>query len=230
MAVIINIDTSSKYCSVALAINGEVVFGMESSEEMDHSVSLAPFVDKAIKYLREKDKKLDAVSVINGPGSYTGLRIGFSLAKGLAFSLDLPLITLSSLEVMAVRAMFSYPEFQGNETIVSMMDAGRMEVYAGTYDHTLNLRGKEKPEILTEDSFSDLVKEKKVIFVGDGTSKFKSLYKNENAVWLGNLMPHAKYMTALSEKYYRENKFSDLAYVTPRYLKEYMVTQSKSKL
>lgn len=230
MAIILNIDTSSKICSVALAQDGETIVGLESGNEMDHATSLAPFVKKCLNYLNENNLKLDAISVIIGPGSYTGLRIGLSMAKGLVYGLEIPLITLSSLEVMAVRAIFTYHDFNGIETIVPMMDARRMEVYTGVFNSSLKLELPEKPEILDENSLEFLKEKEKVIFIGDGIEKFKPLYSYENAIWLGNGMSHAKYMTILSEKLYKENSFSDIAYTTPRYLKEYQASQPKSKL
>ena len=230
MATILNIDTSSSICSVALAREGETILGFESSQKMDHSSSLAPFVEKCLEYLRSRNEKLDSVSVTSGPGSYTGLRIGLSLAKGLAFGLDIPLITISALEVMTVRAIFSYPEFSGNELIVPMMDARRMEVYTGTYDSALNLVEKERALILDENSFQELEKAPKVLFIGDGTIKYEPIYPGENAIWLGDKMAHAKYMGVLSEKYYREKKFSDVAYSVPNYLKEYQTTLPKNKV
>lgn len=230
MANIINIDTSSKICSVALACDGEVVSGFESKNEMDHSVSLAPFVEKCVNYAKENGIDINAVSVTAGPGSYTGVRIGLSLAKGLCFSKDIPLITLSSLEVMAVRYMFSNPGWEGNETIVPMMDARRMEVFAGVFDSSLKLLMEEQPVILDENSFEWLKDKPKVAFIGDGSEKFKQLYSHKNSDWNSDIMPHAKYMAMLSEKYYRMEKFADVAYSVPRYLKEYQATVAKNKL
>lgn len=230
MAVILNIDTSSSICSVALAKDGEIIMGLESSQKMDHSTSLAPFVEKCLEKLRQEKEKLDAVSVTIGPGSYTGLRIGLSMAKGIAFGSDIPLITLSSLLVMAVRAIFTYPDFSGEELIVPMMDARRMEVYTGIYDSALQNVSAEEAMILDENSFSQLPNEKTILFIGDGTEKFKNIYKNPSAIWLGDKMPHARYMVALSEKFYREKRFSDIAYSVPSYLKEYQTTKSKNKI
>ena len=230
MANIINIDTSSKICSVALTSDSEVMAGFESKNEMDHSVSLAPFVEKCMDFAKDKGIKIDAVAVVSGPGSYTGVRIGLSLAKGLCFSLDVPLITLSSLEVMAVRTMFSTPDWQGTEIIVPMLDARRMEVFTGAYDSRLNLIIEEQPMILDENSFEALRDKPKVIFTGDGCEKFRPLYQGTNAVFNSRIMPHAKYMAVLSEKYFRQNRFSDTAYSTPRYLKEYQATTAKAKL
>ena len=230
MAKILNIDSSSGICSVALVYDGEIVLGFESSNKMDHSISLAPFVEKCLEYLNNRNEKLDAVSVVSGPGSYTGLRIGLSMAKGIAFGYGIPLITLSSLEVMAVRAIFSYPDFQGDELIVPMIDARRMEVFTGVYDSALNLVEPETALILEEGSFSDSDKDKEILFIGDGTSKFQEICKLNNAKWLGEGMAHAKYMAPLSEKYFREKKFSDVAYAVPSYLKEYQATTPKRRL
>lgn len=230
MPNILNIDTSSSICSVALAKDGEIAMGLESSTVMDHSISLAPFIKKCFDYLRERGESLDAVSVTIGPGSYTGLRIGLSMAKGISFGLNIPLITLSSLEVLAVRAIFSYPDFSGEEYILPMMDARRMEVYTGIYNSRLQKIKEETPMILDENSFEEYYYHNVLLFIGDGSEKFKSLYKGKNAIWLGNKMPHSKYMTALSEKYYRENKFSDVAYTTPSYLKEYQASTPKNRL
>lgn len=230
MATIINIETSSKTCSVALTKDGMVEFELEDTEGMNHASKLAPFVERCMEELKRKEEKLDAVAVSLGPGSYTGLRIGLSLAKGLAFSLGIPLIGLSTLQILAVKAMFRNVVWEGDEIIVGMIDARRMEVFAGGYDFSLKEVVKEGPEILTEDSFSDLYDRRKVIFIGDGSEKFKDLYKGKNGEWLGNLMPHARDMTALSEKFFREGKFIDIAYSTPSYLKEYQTTVPKNKV
>lgn len=215
---------------MALAKDGEIVMGFESNDKMDHASSLGPFVEKCLRYLEEKKERLDAVSVTIGPGSYTGLRIGLSLAKGLAFGKNIPLITLSSLKVMAVRAIFTYPEFSGEEIIVPMIDARRMEVYSGVYDSSLNLTQPERAVILDQEPQDYLMEYEKVLFIGDGTEKYKPIYNVTNALWLGNGMPHAKYMVTLSEMYYKQNKFSDVAYTVPEYLKEYQATQAKSKI
>lgn len=230
MAIILNIDTSSSICSVAISKDGEIIMGLESALKMDHSRSLAPNVNKCLEFLLENNLKLEGVSVTNGPGSYTGLRIGLSLAKGIAYGMDIPLITLSSLLVMAVRGIFSYENFSGEELIVPMIDARRMEVYSSIYDSGLNLLTAEAPLILDENSYTDLPNDKKILFIGDGTEKFKEIYNKPNCIWLGKGMPHAKYMAALSEKYFNENKFSDIAYSTPSYLKEYQTTISKKNL
>lgn len=230
MATIINIETSAKTCSVALTKDGVVEFLLEDTEGMNHATKLAPFVERCMEELKRKEWELDAVAVSMGPGSYTGLRIGLSLAKGLAFSLDLPLIGLSTLQILAVKAMFRSMDWEGDEIIVPMVDARRMEVFTGAYNFALEEIVKEQPIILDSDSFSELHKYRKVIFLGDGSEKFKNIYTGGNAVWLGNIAPHAKDMLALAEKFHREKRYIDIAYSTPNYLKEYQTTVPKNKV
>lgn len=226
MATILNIETSSKVCSVTLSKDGVIEVELEDSKNMNHAECLAPFVNKCITEAKRKGFTIDAVAVSLGPGSYTGLRIGLSLAKGLAFGLGIPLIGISTLQILAVKAMFRNILWEGDEIIVGMIDARRMEVFSGAYDFSLKEVIKESPIILSNDSFSALYSKRKVIFIGDGIEKFKSLYGSENAVWLNNLFPHARDMVALSEKFYREGNFIDVAYSIPNYLKEYQTTVS----
>ena len=230
MAIILNIETSSKTCSVALTKDGAIEFELEDTEGMNHAVKLAPFAERCMAELKRKGEKLDAVAVSLGPGSYTGLRIGLSFAKGLAFSLGVPLIGLSTLQILAVKAMFRNFIWEGDECIVGMIDAGRMEVFTAAYDFSLNELAKEKPMILDSNSYIELHDHKKVIFIGDGSEKFRGIYGGKNAEWLGNLMPHACDMMALSEKKYRDGDFIDLAYSIPNYLKQYQTTIPKNKV
>lgn len=230
MAIIINIETSSKTCSVAVSKDGMVEFQLEDAEGLNHATKLAPFVERCMEELKRKEENLEAVAVSLGPGSYTGLRIGLSLAKGLSFSLGIPLIGISTLQILAVKAMFRSMEWQGDEIIVPMVDARRMEVFTGAYNFALDEVLKEQPMILDSDSYRCLQSYRKVIFLGDGSDKFKDVYIGENAVWLGSLSPKAKDMLALSEKFYREKRFIDVAYSTPNYLKEYQTTIPKNKV
>lgn len=230
MATIINIETSSKTCSVALTKDGVVEFQLEDTEGMNHAIKLAPFVERCMEEIRRKEYTLDAVAVSLGPGSYTGLRIGLSLAKGLCFSLDVPLIGVSTLQILAVKAMFRSMDWEGDEILVPMVDARRMEVFSGAFDFSLREVVPEGPFILDENSFSQLHDKRKVVFFGDGAMKFKDIYTGCNGEWMENLYPHAKDMLALSEKYFRENRFIDIAYSTPNYLKEYQTTVPKNKV
>ena len=230
MATIINIETSSKTCSVALTKDGVVEFQLEDTDGMNHAIKLAPFVERCMDEVKRKGYKLDAVAVSLGPGSYTGLRIGLSLAKGLAFSLGIPLIGISTLQILAVKAMFRNMCWQGDEILVPMVDARRMEVFSGAFDFALKEIIGEGPVILDESSFSELYDKRKVVFFGDGASKFKDIYSGNNGEWIDGLNPHARDMMALSEKYFRESRFIDIAYSTPNYLKEYQTTIPKNKV
>lgn len=230
MATILNIETSGKICSVAISKDGAIEYQLEDHEGMRHAEVLAPFVEKCMEELKRKEDKLDAVAVSIGPGSYTGLRIGLSLAKGVAFSRDLPLIGVSTLQILAVKAMFRSFDFTGEELLVPMIDARRMEVFTGVYDFALNEVETPGPKILDEDSWKELLETKKMIFIGDGSDKAKEVIKSPNAVWIPGLVPVARDMLALSEKYYREGKLIDIAYSTPEYLKEYQTTTPKKKI
>lgn len=230
MPVILNIETSSKICSVAVSKDGAVEFQLEDNEGMNHATKLAPFVEQCMQYLRRQELKLDAVAVSMGPGSYTGLRIGLSLAKGLAFSLDVPLIGVSTLQLLAVKAMFRNMDFQGDEILVPMIDARRMEVYTAAYDFRLNPLMDPAPLILDEQSYMSLPADRKVYFMGDGSVKGKGLIQHPGAYWIEGIVPHAKDMLALAEKALREERFLDIAYSVPEYLKEYQTTVSKPRL
>lgn len=226
--MILNIETSSEICSVALEHEGEVIYHLESDEPMQHSALLASFVDETMKVLKRREEKLDAVAVSMGPGSYTGLRIGLSLAKGLCFSLDVPLIGVSTLQVLAVKAMFKNRVWEGDELLVPVVDARRDEVYTGAYDFSLNPVMKPGPLILDENSYRD-ISARKLIFIGNAVEKVERLVKCPNAEYI-KAEPLALDMTALSEKALREKRFLDIAYSVPEYLKDFQATTPKKKI
>lgn len=231
MAVILNIETSGHICSVALTKDGMVEFQLDNDEGMKHAEVLAPFVEECMKELHRKGEQLDAVAVSIGPGSYTGLRIGLSLAKGLAFSLGLPLIGIPTLKILAVKAMFRNLPWTGEEILLPMLDARRMEVYAAAYDFALNALVDPRAVVVDSDSWSDLFDSgRQVWLMGDGSEKLTDVITSPNAHFIKGLRPLAKDMTALSEKAFRENDFLDLAYSVPEYLKEYQATVGKNKV
>ena len=230
MAVILNIETSSKLCSISVSEYGRPLFYLSDSEEMNHAVSLAPFAKKCFNFLKEEHKQLDAVAVSLGPGSYTGLRIGLSFAKGICFSLNIPLIGISTLKILSTKAMFKYPDWQGTEKIVPMIDARRMEVYTACYNPDLSEYINEQPLILDHESFNQLFNFEKILFIGDGSKKFETLYKGNNGVWLGDDLPDAKDMSSLAELAYIKEDFIDAAYSTPNYLKDFHTTTPKNKI
>ncbi len=230
MSRILNIETSSKICSVAVTKDGMIEYHIESEGEMEHAKLLGPYVEKALADTARRDGKLDAVAVSAGPGSYTGLRIGMSFAKGLCFAQDIPLISVPTLEILAVKAMFGLREAEGDEIIIPLIDARRMEVYTAAYDFALTERLKPQPMILDENSFADLLSTHKCLFIGDGATKAQTVIKSPNALFLTNAMPLAIDMTALSERAFRREDFADTAYAVPLYLKEYQATIAKNKV
>lgn len=229
MANIINIETSSKICSVAWTKDGAIEFQLDCEEGMNHAVKLAPFVERTLQEMERRVEKPEAVAVSMGPGSYTGLRIGLSLAKGLAFSRDIPLIGVSTLKILAVKTMFRSMDWTGDEILVPMIDARRMEVYTCAYNFALEELMTPGPLILDADSYADILDSgRRVVFMGDGSDKFKPLVsERDNVVFIDGVVPYAKDMTALSEKAFRENDFIDVAYSVPEYLKEYQTTVSR---
>lgn len=229
MSTILAIETSGKHCSVALLHEGLAEFSREDEKEMNHARAIGPFVDECVKEAKRREWKIDAVAVSMGPGSYTGLRIGLSMAKGLCFSLGVPLIGVSTLKLIAVKAMFRNIDWQGDEILVPMIDARRMEVYTAAYDFKLDALMEPQPLILTADSYSGLPGGRKVYFMGDGSEKSKELLKGEGRHWIDGINPKASDMTALAEKAFREEDFLDLAYSVPEYLKEYEARKSAVK-
>ncbi len=229
MSTILSIETSGKFCSVALIHEGLAEVSKEDDVEMNHARVIGPFVKYCVDEARRRDWKIDAVAVSMGPGSYTGLRIGLSMAKGLCFSLDVPLIGVSTLQLLAVKAMFRNIEWEGDEILVPMIDARRMEVYTAAYDFRLDALISPAPMILSEDSFESLPKDRKVYFMGDGAEKSKAVLKDDRFRWLDGINPKASDMVALAEKSFREGKFLDVAYSVPEYLKEYEARKSHVK-
>lgn len=230
MDIILNIETSSDMCSVALTSGGGVLFEKREEEAMNHAIVLAPFIEECMNYLKNHDQELSAVAVSIGPGSYTGLRIGLSTAKGICFGKNIPLIGISTLEIMAVSAMFRKYDWEGDELLVPMLDAKRMEVYTGVYDFAMNAIEPPHPLILTEESFKEYLNKGKVYFMGNGSKKAMEIIKSPNAMYMNRIVPNAIDMMALSERAFRDKKFMDLAYSVPEYLKEFQTTIPKNKI
>lgn len=230
MAVILNIESSGSASSVALSVDGNVVWSAVEREAMHQATDLAPFVAQAMEEVTRKELKIDAVAVSTGPGSYTGLRIGMSLAKGLAFGLDVPLIGVETLKLIAVKAMFRNLNFMGEEILVPMVDARRMEVYTAAYDFRLDALIPPQAMIITEDSFKELPQDRQIWFMGDGAAKTKDVIKLPNAHWMDDVLPMAFDMVALAEKSFREKDFLDLAYSVPFYIKDYEAVHGENPL
>lgn len=229
MAVILNIDTSTNVCSTAVTSDGMVIAHFEDFTGQNHARLLSGFIKGCLDRLRELEIKLDAIAVSMGPGSYTGLRIGLSEAKGLAYALELPLIGISTLELMAVAVMFNH-ELEGNELLAPMIDARRMEVYTAVYDMALNPVMAPAPLILDETSYREYLDRGPVLFFGNGSDKARQVITSPDARFIADIVPLATDMMALADRAYARRDFIDVAYFTPMYLKEFQATQSKKKL
>lgn len=228
MATILNIETSTSVCSVALTSEGAILQHLEDFQGRNHAVLLSGFIKEALDHLRRHEMRLDAVAVSIGPGSYTGLRIGLSEAKGLAYSLGIPLIGVPTLELMAVGVMFGH-ELPDGVVFAPMIDARRMEVYTAVYDIALSAQMEPAPLILDADSYSEYLAKGPVAFFGDGSEKAKELLgSNPNAIFIPNINPLAVDMIALSERAFRNNDFIDVAYSTPLYLKDFQATKPRN--
>lgn len=230
MAVILNIETSTNVCSVALTAEGMVLAHQEDMEGRNHAALLSDYIKYCLDFAREKELKLDAVAVSMGPGSYTGLRIGLSEAKGLAYALDIPLIGVNTLQLLACQVMFTR-ELEGDEIFVPMIDARRMEVYTAAYDFALQDVMGQQPLILDENSYADILASgSKVLFFGNGSDKAKEVIKAHNATFVPEIVPLAIDMIALAERAYSQRDFLDTAYSVPNYIKDFQATKPKNSV
>lgn len=232
MAVILNIDTSTSVCSTALTAEGMVITHFEDFQGRNHAALLSGYIKGCLDHARSKEMKLDAVAVSMGPGSYTGLRIGLSEAKGLAYALDIPMIGISTLQLMVTHVMFDGEDYGDDPIFVPMIDARRMEVYTAAYDIALAELLAPQPLILDADSYADLLATgRPVIFFGDGSDKARDLLAaHPNARFVPGVAPLAVDMLALSERAYARRDFIDTAYSVPAYLKDFQATRPKPRL
>lgn len=230
MAVIINIETSTDVCSAALTAEGQILTHYEDFGGRNHAALISDYVKGCLDFAAEHEIKVDAVAVSMGPGSYTGLRIGLSEAKGLAYALDVPLIGVSTLELMATRVMFSTLDIDPESVFVPMIDARRMEVYTAAYDFGLDRLMEPQALILDETSYENLIATgRPVLFFGNGSEKARGLLEGRGAAeMVPDVVPLAVDMVALSELKYSRREFLDLAYSVPEYLKEFQATKPKA--
>jgi len=224
--VILHIETSTNVCSVALSENGTSLFTKSNGDGMNHAALLSVFIAEALEVLKHEDKKLDAVAVSSGPGSYTGLRIGVSTAKGLCYGYGIPLIAVSTLEVLTAEAL-KVAKNAENALFCPMIDARRMEVYAAFYDGKGKMKREISADIIDSDSYAETLANQPVYFFGNGAEKCKPTLSHPNALFIDGLVPLAENMIAFAEKAYSENNFVDVAYFEPFYLKEFQTTTPK---
>lgn len=230
MALILNIETSTNVCSVALTDNGIVLQRHEDYKGQNHAALLSGYIKECLDEIDRKGLKLEAVAVSIGPGSYTGLRIGLSEAKGLAYALDIPLIGIDTLKLMAVSVMFRQ-DIDPDALFIPMIDARRMEVYTSVLDLSLNELMKPSPLILDENSYKEWIDSgRRILMFGNGSDKARQVIDAENVTFIPNINPIAADMLALSELAFRRNDFLDLAYSVPAYLKDFQATKPKSLL
>lgn len=227
MALILNIETATTVCSVALYKDEKLLGLQELFIDKSHSSYLATLINDLINHTGRKLQDLDAIAISKGPGSYTGLRIGTSSAKGLCYSLDIPLIGINTLEAMAI----SLTSFYEAPFLCPMIDARRMEVYFMIMDTNRKVIEPTQPMIIEENSLSEILKNKKVIFFGNGSTKCKPiLSKHSNAVFVDSIYPTAKSIGIIALEKFRSGVFEDLAYFEPFYLKEFLATKAKKLL
>jgi len=222
MPNILNIETGTAICSVALSTDGKVIALQESEQTNDHAEKLAVFIQVIMEQAAIPYSQLDAIAIGTGPGSYTGLRIGTSTAKGLCYALDKPLIAIPTLKAMALA---SAAEIKRNDIYYcSMIDARRLEVYTGLYDFEGNEVKPVEAKILDKYSFTEILNESGIAFAVDGMPKMKKLSPPDDThrIWIDNIYASAGNMVQLSEKEFHEKKFADLAYYEPYYLKDFI--------
>lgn len=219
MSYILNIESSTTNCSVSLANNGELISIRELNEKnYSHSTKLHSFIEEVLKNSNITVNKLSAIAVSSGPGSYTGLRIGVSAAKGLCYALQIPLISVPTLQVLARQL-----NIQREDLIIPVMDARRDEVYSAVYNSEYELVRNIFPEIIDSESFIELAKENKLYFIGNGQEKCERLIrKNSNLIFSNyDTFPSSKEMVLISYEKFKKSKFEDVAYFEPDYLKKF---------
>lgn len=218
-------------CSVALGRDGECIDQLELNEGYSHAEKLAPFVDELLNKHRLPAVALDAIAVSKGPGSYTGLRIGVSLAKGLCYALSKPLIAVPTLQIMCLHpAVRKELNLRKNLLLCPMLDARRMEVYTAVYDIGLQFLEEVSAKVLDEQSYAEYLKKEGMLFFGPGSDKFKEVVKSENAYFADDVWPSAREMCGFAETKFQASDVEDVAYFEPFYLKEFMATTPKKLL
>ena len=222
MTYILNIETATTNCSVSLAKEGTVI-GLKEDNNLSysHAERLHVYIDEVLKTANVSKNQLSAIAISKGPGSYTGLRIGVSAAKGLCYALKIPLISIPTLEALAHQV--EYP----NGVVVAMLDARRLEVYSAIYDSNFQETRTTEAEIITSESYRELLESSAVYFIGNGVAKTKALITHQNAHFIENKLPSAKQMCALSFDKFKSNTFEDVAYFEPFYLKDFIAIPSK---
>lgn len=227
MVTILQIETATQMCSVALSVDGKTTYLKELAAQNIHASHLTLFIQEIMAEAGLSYQELDAIAVSKGPGSYTGLRIGVSTAKGLCFALDKPLIAIGTPEMMANGFIAQHPAYQG--LICPMIDARRMEVFTALYRNDLELVLPVEAKIIDENSYQ-LQLQDEITFIGDGAMKCAAVLAHENARFRSENYNTASGMSSLAYLAFQAQRFEDLAYFEPFYLKDFMITQPKKKV
>ena len=250
---ILNIETATTVCSVCLSDEGRLLLERMLSDGPSHASLLGVFTNDAVKQARKSGLKIEAIAISSGPGSYTGLRIGVSMAKGLCFGWNIPFISIPTLELLACKAIqivsegkamvrqailatkakvlpAVQPDSDGGALFCPMLDARRMEVFTALYDGSLQRVRDTEAVIVTADFHASFLDKRRIYFFGNGADKCKNLIQSPNAVFLDDLHPLASDMALLSEQAYRAKRFEDVAYFEPFYLKDFVATVPKNKI
>ena len=226
MSCILSIETSTDVCSVAMSENGQCIFKKEDHSGPNHAVSLGVFVDEALSFTDNHAIPLGAVAVSQGPGSYTGLRIGVSMAKGICYGRDVPLLAVPTLEVMAVPVLLNH-EIEEDALLCPMIDARRMEVYSAIYDRALKPQRETRADIVDGDTYREFLDLHPVYFFGNGAAKCMETINHPNAHLIKGIEPLAKYMFPLAERRWVQKEYEDVAYFVPFYLKDFVAKMPK---
>lgn len=228
MSTILQIETATSVCSVALAVNGQTIALKEEIGQHIHASNLTLFIDEVMHNAKIAYKDLDAIAVSKGPGSYTGLRIGVSTAKGLCFALDKPLIGVNTLKMMANGFLNAHPNYGG--LVCPMIDARRMEVFTAVYTNKLHEFEAVNAKIVDEKSFILELDQHYVTFIGNGAEKCKAVLAHQNAHFSSANFNSANHMSSLAKELFEQQQFEDVAYFEPFYLKDFVFTVPKNKL
>lgn len=221
MALILNIDTATDTASVCISENGHSIAFREHSQQKEHASFVHAAIHSILKEAGKELKQVDSFSVTSGPGSYTGLRIGLATAKGFCFALNKPLITINTLEVMALAAMTNEPSLNNSKILYCpMIDARRMEVYTAIFNRDMAIELQPSAIVLESSTFNFWLKDSSILFFGSGSAKLKSLMSNEKAVF-ADIKFNAANLAELAEKSFNQKEFTNVAYAEPNYVKEF---------
>ena len=229
MSCILNIETSTNVCSVSLSQDGVCLHEEVDIQGPSHAQVLAGYVKEAISFADSHAIPIDAVAVSKGPGSYTGLRIGVSEAKGVAYGRDAKLLSVETLKLLTVPILLKY-DLPEDALLCPMIDARRMEVYCALYDRALKEVQPTQALVVNEASFHDVLEKRPIYFMGNGADKCKNTIQHPNAHFITGIVPRAKFMIPLAEKAMALEQYEDVAYFEPFYLKQYIATISNKKL